>query len=226
MFHARYPGLTGQVRPTDSAASGVRLSHGPPPRAVPCGHRHAPEASACAPPDPRSGSAQAVHPSLQPGDVLAANRGLCSYAHLTRLDQAGPHAVLRLGARQIVNFTPGRPFVRPGVRRTSAVKGIPRSQWLTAVGVHDQLVVRFTLKTYPSWLAWETLAALPDSLVLREMSKRSQVNFMPFDDEPKFFTPMGSEADLWLLTCSTSTTRSGVQGQAPPTIDDRVDRLP
>ncbi|HEX2277464.1 MAG TPA: transposase, partial [Candidatus Tectomicrobia bacterium] len=61
-----------------------------------------------------------VHPLLAPGDVLVADRGLCSYAHLALLVQAGVHAVLRVGARQIVDFTPGRPFVKPSVRRTPA----------------------------------------------------------------------------------------------------------
>jgi hypothetical protein len=112
---------------------------------------------------------QAVHPSLQAGDVLVADRGLCSYAHLAILVQAGVHAVLRVWARQIVDFTPGRPFVRPGVRRTPAVKGVPRSRWLKALGVHDQLVVWLKPKTCPSWLSRETLAALPESLGLREL---------------------------------------------------------
>jgi hypothetical protein len=112
---------------------------------------------------------QAVHPSLHPGDVLVADRGLCSYAHLALLVQAGVHAVLRVGARQIVDFTPGRSFVLPSVRRTPAVKGIPRSRWLKALGVHDQLVAWLKPKTYPSWLARETLLALPDSIVLREV---------------------------------------------------------
>jgi hypothetical protein len=112
---------------------------------------------------------QAVHPSLQPGDVLVADWGLCSYAHLAPLAQAGVHAVLRVGVRQIVNFTPGRPFVTPGVRRTPAVKGVPRSRWLTALGHHDQLVAWLKPKTWPSWLARETLAALPDTLLLREV---------------------------------------------------------
>jgi hypothetical protein len=80
--------------------------------------------------------------------------------------------VLRVGARQIVNFTPGRPFVRPGVRRTPAVKGIPRSRWLKAVGFDDQLVVWYKPKTRPSWLARETLAALPEALVRREVRYR------------------------------------------------------
>jgi hypothetical protein len=82
---------------------------------------------------------QKVHPILAPGDVLVADRGLCSYAHLALLVQAGVHAVLRVGARQMVDFTPGRPCVTPSVRRTPAVKGVPRSRWLTALGHHDQL---------------------------------------------------------------------------------------
>jgi IS4 transposase len=112
---------------------------------------------------------QAVHPTLQPRDVLVADRGLCAYAHLALLVQAGVHAVLRVGARQIVDCPPGRPFVLPSVRRTPAVKGIPRSRWLKALGVHDQLVAWLTPKTCPSWLARETLAALPESFVLREV---------------------------------------------------------
>jgi hypothetical protein len=112
---------------------------------------------------------QAVHPSLQPSDVVVADRGLCSYAHLALLVQAGVHAVLRVGARQLVDFTPGRPFVLPSVRRTPAVTGVPRSRWLKTLGVHDQVVAWLKPKTCPSWLARETLAALPDSLVLREV---------------------------------------------------------
>ena len=73
------------------------------------------------------------------------------------------HAVLRVGARQMVDVTPGRPFVRPSVRRTPAVKGIPRSRWLKALGIHAQLVVWLRPTTCPSWLTRETLAALPDS---------------------------------------------------------------
>src|SRR5262247_2250815 len=86
--------------------------------------------------------------------------------------QVGVHAVRRVGARQLVDFTPGRPFVMPGVRRTPAVKGIPRSRWLKAVGFDDQLVVWYTPKTRPTWLARETLAALPEALVLREVRYR------------------------------------------------------
>jgi hypothetical protein len=76
--------------------------------------------------------------------------------------------VRRVWARQIGDCTPGRPLLRPGVRRTPAVTGVPRSRWLTTLGVHDPLVTWLKPQTRPSWLARETLAALPESLVLRE----------------------------------------------------------
>lgn len=101
--------------------------------------------------------------------MLVADQGLCSYAHLALLVQAGVHAVLRVGARQIVDFTPGWPFVLPSVRRTPAVEGLPRSRWLTALGVHDQRVTSLKPKTCPSWLTQEALTALPEALVLREV---------------------------------------------------------
>ncbi len=112
---------------------------------------------------------QKVHPMLAPGDVLVADRGLCSYAPLALLAQAGVHAVRRVRARQIVDFTPGRSFVKPSVRRTPAVKGIPRSRWLTALGIHDQLVTWLKPTTCPSWLTREALAALPEALERREV---------------------------------------------------------
>jgi hypothetical protein len=112
---------------------------------------------------------QKVHPMVVPGDVLVADRGLCSYAHLALLVQAGVHAVRRVGARQLVDFTPGRPFVRPSGRRTAAVKGIPRARWLKALGVHDQLVAWLKPTTCPAWLTREALAALPEALELREV---------------------------------------------------------
>jgi hypothetical protein len=80
---------------------------------------------------------QALHPTLHPGDVLVADWGLYSYAHLALLVQAGVPAVLPVGPRQMVDFTPGRPLVMPDFRRTPALKGLPRSRWLTAMGHQD-----------------------------------------------------------------------------------------
>jgi hypothetical protein len=80
--------------------------------------------------------------------------------------------VLRVGARQLVDFPPGRPFVTPRVRRTSAVTGVPRSRWRKALGVADQLVAWLKPTTCPSWLTRDTFAALPAALVLREVRDR------------------------------------------------------
>jgi hypothetical protein len=96
-----------------------------------------------------------------------ADRGLWASAHLARLVHAGVQAVRRVGARPSVACTPGRPCVRPRVRRTSAVTGVPRSRWRTALGVDDHLVAWLKPKTCPSWRTRATLAALPETLVLR-----------------------------------------------------------
>jgi len=93
-----------------------------------------------------------VHPTLEPGDVLVADRGLCSSAHLALLVQAGLHAILRIGARQMVDFTPQRPFVMPGTRRTPEIKGLPRSRGIKAHGPDDQQVTWLKPKTCPPWL--------------------------------------------------------------------------
>jgi Transposase DDE domain len=102
-----------------------------------------------------------VPSTLQSGDVLVADRGLCSSAHLARLTQAGLHALLRVQARQMVDCTPASPFVMPGTRRTPEIKGLPRSRWIKAHGKQDQLVEWFTPKTCPPWLAQETGKTLP-----------------------------------------------------------------
>ena len=98
-----------------------------------------------------------------------ADRGLCSYAHLALLVRADVPAVLRIGARQIVDVTPGRSFVTPSVRRTPAVTGSPRPRGRKALGVQDQVVAWLTPTTRPSWLTREALVALPETLVLREV---------------------------------------------------------
>jgi hypothetical protein len=112
---------------------------------------------------------QNVHPALAPGDVLVADRGLCSYAHIALLVQRGVHAVFRIGSRQMVDFTPHRPFVMPATRRSAAIKGRPRSRWISAFSTDDQLVEWFKPRTCPPWLSPDALEALPPSLVVREL---------------------------------------------------------
>ena len=69
-----------------------------------------------------------LHPELGAGDVLVADRGLCSFAHLALVLVRKLHAVFRMHQQVIVNFTPRRQHVKPGAGRK--VKGLPRSRWL------------------------------------------------------------------------------------------------
>ena len=111
--------------------------------------------------------AEDVHPALQPGDVLVADRGFCSFAHLALLMARGIHAVFRMHQRQIVDFTPDRPHARRGDK--AAGKGLPRSKWLRRLGTLDQLVEWIKPKQKPKWMSAEVYAALPERLVVREL---------------------------------------------------------
>jgi hypothetical protein len=109
-----------------------------------------------------------LHPALRPGDVLVADRGFCSYAHLALLVQAGVHAVFRMHQKQIVDFTPGRSHVEPA-RRGKGHKGRPRSGWLQQLGEHDQLVQWLKPLTCPPGMEKAQFGHLPDHLEVREL---------------------------------------------------------
>ena len=110
---------------------------------------------------------QFLHTILQLGDVLIADRGFCSFAHLGLLVSRGAHAVIRVHQRQLVDFTPHRPCAHS--RDKAARRGIPRSRWMRQLGVMDQLVTWFRPQHKPRWMTREKFAALPESLILREL---------------------------------------------------------
>ena len=112
-------------------------------------------------------SVDGVHPALGPGDVLVGDRGFCSFAHLALLARGGVHAVFRMHQRQIVDFTPNRPHVPPGVKR--GAKGLPRSRWLRGLGVLDQVVEWFKPEDRPDWMTAQRYAELPETTVVREV---------------------------------------------------------
>ncbi len=111
-----------------------------------------------------------LHPELQADDVLVADRAFCSFSHLALLTQRGVHALLRIHQRTIVDFTPRRPHAE---RRGDSNRktGIPRSRWLRALGVTDQVVqwLKPPSGNRPKWMSVEQFAALPDSVVVREL---------------------------------------------------------
>jgi hypothetical protein len=113
-----------------------------------------------------SGSIQ-LHDELRSGDLLVADRGFCSYAHLALLFQRGVHGLLRLHQRMIVDFTPGRPHATPGEKNSE--KGLPRSKWMKQWGASDQ-VVRWLKPTHkPNWMTAAQYASLPSEIELREL---------------------------------------------------------
>ena len=108
-----------------------------------------------------------VHPTLKPGDVLVGDRGFCSFAHLALLLGRGVHAVFRVHQKPLIDFTPGRPHVRPGAKTAS--RGRPHSRWVRALGPSDQVVEWFKPRTRPAWLTAERYAALPETITVREV---------------------------------------------------------
>jgi len=114
--------------------------------------------------------ASQMHPKLRPGDVVVADRGFCSYAHLALLLQCGLHAVLRIHQRIIVDFTPGRPHAR--LEPAKSQNGMPRSRWLRCLGTKDQVVQWFKPKKKPRWMSSKDYALLPKSITVRELEYR------------------------------------------------------
>ena len=108
-----------------------------------------------------------MHDELQAGDLLVADRGFCSYAHLALVLQAKMHGLFRIHQRTIVNFRKGRK--QAGQCPKGKKKGKPTSRWLKKLGLHDQLVAWRKPKTRPLWMDRQTFKGLADELVLREL---------------------------------------------------------
>ena len=62
----------------------------------------------------------------------------------------------------------------PG-RARSAPKGMPRSRWIRAYGLMDQVVEYFKPAERPAWMSEAEYAALPESIVVRELRYRIEV---------------------------------------------------
>lgn len=104
--------------------------------------------------------AATMHPEMRAGDILVADRGFASFAHLALLFLRNLHGVFRCHQRQIVDFRP---------RRRHGGKGRPRSRWLKRLGRHDQLVEYAKPNAAPRWMSAAEFAGLPETLVVREL---------------------------------------------------------
>lgn len=108
-----------------------------------------------------------LHPELQAGDVLVADRAFCSFAHFALLLARGLQGLFRAHQKLIISFRAGRAHNGPDTGRR--VKGLPCSRWLRRLGVRDQWVEYFKPIARPDWMSAAEFAALPDSLILREL---------------------------------------------------------
>ncbi len=110
-----------------------------------------------------------LHPELQADDLLVADRGFCSYVHLALLLRSGVHGLLRMHQRTIVDFTADRPHAHPGRGKANRKPGRPRSRWIKQLGATDQIVQWPKSKNRPRWMSKEQFAALPSSIMIREL---------------------------------------------------------
>lgn len=118
-----------------------------------------------------------IHPLLGPGDLLVADRGFCSFAHLAMLTFRGIHGLFRIHQRSIVSFRPhrkhkggaSRKAKSRGKRKASADKGLPSSRFVRRLGKCDQLVEWIRPKAKARWMSDEQYDLLPDLLLVREL---------------------------------------------------------
>lgn len=106
-----------------------------------------------------------MHPEMDEGDILVADRGLASYVHLALLFLRKMHALFRCHQQQIVDFRVGRKHT--GQRKPQ--KGLPRSRYVRRLGRRDQLVEYTKPKSKPAWMDDAAYATLPDTLLVREL---------------------------------------------------------
>src|SRR5713226_7156006 len=109
--------------------------------------------------------AATMHAELSEGDILIADRGFASFAHLSLLFVRKMHGVFRCHQKQIVSFRVGRKHTRPSKPR----KGLPRSRYVRRLGWQDQLVEYRKPPWKPRWMEKAAYAALPQTLLVREL---------------------------------------------------------
>jgi len=112
-----------------------------------------------------------LHAEMREGDLLVADRGFASFAHLALISQRKLHAVFRCHQKQIVNFRVGR-------KHKSTPKGepgLPTSRWIKRLGKTDQLVEYVKPASKPAWMSQDDFEGLPPTLLVRELRFKIRV---------------------------------------------------
>jgi hypothetical protein len=106
-----------------------------------------------------------MHTEMDEGDILLADRGFASFGHLALLFLRKIHAMFRCHQKQIVSFHVDRAHTS----QTKPRKGLPRSRYVRRLGHLDQVVEYSKPKEQPKWMDDATWAALPTTLMIREL---------------------------------------------------------
>lgn len=109
-----------------------------------------------------------AHLHLDEGDILIGDDSYSGYPHLALLQKQGLHGLFPVHHLRIVDFTKGRPHCGDGKK---AVAGMPRSRWIKSLGKEDQLVEYFKPTQQPQWMSEADYAALPESIIVRELRR-------------------------------------------------------
>jgi len=91
-----------------------------------------------------------------------------TYAHWALLLQRKQHGLFPMHPKRIVDFTGCRAFVKEGAKGSA---GLPRSEWIRWLGWQDQRARYFKPQQKPLWMTREQYAALPGSIVVRELRR-------------------------------------------------------
>ena len=112
-----------------------------------------------------------LHPELSAGDVLTGDRGFASYAHLALLLLRNLHGLFRAHQRQLISFRSDRRLSGPQPRGTVASRA--SSRLVRKLGRFDQVVEYDKPPMRPAWMDAAAYAALPDTIVVRELRYRT-----------------------------------------------------
>jgi hypothetical protein len=115
-----------------------------------------------------------LHAALKPGDVLLADRGLCSFVHLALCSVFPIDAVFRMHQKTIVDFTVNRPHRRRKDEKKHK-RGIPTSRYVRKLGHEDQVVEWVKPTDKPKWIDAAVYAALAPTVLVRELRYRITV---------------------------------------------------
>jgi hypothetical protein len=109
--------------------------------------------------------AACLHREIEEGDIAMGDCAFASFAHLALISKGKRHAVFPCHQQQIVNFRPHRKHKKS----PKDPAGLPTSRWLKRLGKRDQLVEYVKPKRKPVWMSDDEYAALPTTVVVREL---------------------------------------------------------